>query len=294
MDIRNLQTLLCAAETGSFTRAAEVLGYAQPTVSFQIRQLESELGVRLFDRIGHTVSLTESGREAIAYAKRILNLSSEMAANVTGETALTGTVRLAMAASLCTPLIATRFAEFHRQHPTISLHVTTGGVDELFRSLDHNEADIVATLDTKIYDASYVIAHEKRVGVHFVAPAGHPLAAGGTVSVEALLAYPLLLTEKGMSYRRHFDELLARHALFVTPLLENGNAELLCRLCEEGMGLSLLPDYVTAEAVAAGRLARISVKDLEVELWWQLLTHRDKWISAPIRAVLAHLSALEI
>ena len=294
MDIRNLQTLLGVAETGSFTRAAEMLGYAQPTVSFQIRQLEEELGARLFDRIGHTVSLTESGREAVAYAKRILSLSAEMAATVTGETAPTGTVRLAMAASLCTPLIATRFSEFHKKNPTISLRVTTGGVDALFRSLDRNEADIVATLDTRIYDASYVIAHEKRVGVHFVAPAGHPLARREAVEVGELLAYPLLLTEKGMSYRQHFDELLARHSLFVTPLLENGNAELLCRLCEEGMGLSFLPDYVTAEAVAEGRLVRLAVRDLEVELWWQLLTHRDKWLSTPIRAVLAHLASLDI
>lgn len=294
MDIRNLQTLVSVAETGSFTRAADTLGYAQPTVSFQIRQLEEELGVRLFDRIGHTVSLTDSGREALAYAKRILGLSAEMAATVQGESEPTGVVRLAMASSLCTPLIATGFAAFRRKHPAISIKVTSGGTDDMFRLLDHNEVDIVATLDTHIYDASYVIAHEESVGVHFVAPVDHALVGHASLGIEALLNYPLLLTEKGMSYRQPLDELLARRSLAVTPLLENGNAELLCRLCEEGMGLAFLPDYVTHKAVEDGRLARLSVKDLEVELFWQLLTRRDKWISAPIRAVLSHLSSLAI
>ena len=65
MDLRNLNTFIQTAELSSFTRAAEKLGYSQPTISFQIKQLEQELGVQLFERIGHTVSLTQKGREIL-------------------------------------------------------------------------------------------------------------------------------------------------------------------------------------------------------------------------------------
>ena len=78
MDLRNLNLFIEAAELGSFTRAGEKLGYSQPTVSFQIKQLEKELGVQLFDRIGHTVTLTDAGRDALVYAKEICHMCQEM------------------------------------------------------------------------------------------------------------------------------------------------------------------------------------------------------------------------
>ena len=68
MDIKVLHIFIEVAELGSFTKAGDKLGYSQPTVSFQIKQLEKELGTSLFDRIGHTVSLTDAGRDALRYA----------------------------------------------------------------------------------------------------------------------------------------------------------------------------------------------------------------------------------
>ena len=78
MDIKGLEIFIEVAELGSFTKAGDKLGYSQPTISFQIKQLEKELGVSLFDRIGHTVSLTDAGRDALRYAQNICHLSREM------------------------------------------------------------------------------------------------------------------------------------------------------------------------------------------------------------------------
>jgi DNA-binding transcriptional LysR family regulator len=78
MDIRALNIFMEVAELGSFTKAGEKLGYSQPTISFQIKQLEKEIGVSLFDRIGHTISLTDAGRDALGYAQNICHLSQEM------------------------------------------------------------------------------------------------------------------------------------------------------------------------------------------------------------------------
>lgn len=292
MDFRALNTFIQIAEVGSFTRAAEKLGYAQPTVSLQIKQLESELGVQLFDRIGHTVSLTEGGREALSYAQRICHLSQEMAQGANKQYEPGVVIRLAMADSLCTPLIIKEFAKFRSLYPKISLKVTTAGTDALFRLLDHNEVDLVCTLDNHIYNTTYIISNEEKIGVHFVSSASNPLCEQGTVDIHDLMTQPFLLTEKGMSYRRLLDDYLARHSMEIQPVLEIGSADAICKLVEENMGISFLPDYVTENSVKAGSLVRLPVKDMDVELWKQLLYHRDKWVSLQMDALIRHLSGI--
>lgn len=290
MDLRSLNTFIQVAEVGSFTRAAEKLGYSQPTVSLQIKQLEKDLSMRLFDRVGHTVSLTNEGREALVYAQQICRLAEEMQQEQNPGTVPCGVIRMAMADSLFHPVIVEGFSGFRQAYPQIRLKVTTAGTDEMFRLLDHNEVDIVCTLDSHIYDASYVIAHEERVDVHFICAASHPLAKADHVTVRDIIHEPFLLTEKGMSYRRLLDQYMASHNLEIRPVLEIGGADAICRLVAEGMGLSFLPDYVTKRAVEKGTIVRLQVEDFSVELWKQLLYHRDKWMAPHIRAAIDHFS----
>lgn len=294
MDLKNLETFIQVAELNSFTRAAEKLGYAQPTVSFQIRQLEAELGVRLFDRIGHTVRLTEMGREALVRAQDICRACRELTAGAGEQTETETVVRLAMADSLRTALLGKWFAVFREKYPHISIRITTAGTEDLFRLLDQNEVDVVCTLDSHIYDTSYIVAAEEKVGVHFVASSRSPLAAAGAAAPEALWQQPFLLTEKGMSYRRLLDGQLARDGRELRPVLEISSADLLCELVEEGVGVSFLPDYVTEAAVRRGTVTRLEVPGIEVELWKQLLYHRDKWVSPQIQAVIDYLTGIRL
>ena len=129
--------------------------------------------------------------------------------------------------------------------------------------------------------------------MHFVASAGCPLTRKGALSVTELLSWPFLLTEKGMSYRRLLDEGLAERSLEVKPILEMGSARLICSLIGEGAGISFLPDYVTQQDVEACLLVRLDVTDFEVEIWKQLLYHRDKWVSPQLEAVLEYCAERE-
>ena len=291
MDIKNLNTFINVAELGSFSKAGERLGYSQPTVSVQIRQLEEELGAQLFDRVGHVVRLTEKGREVLKSAQQILRISQEMAQD--GPEQMT-TIRLATADSLCTPLLHREFSTLHQQHPNIRLKLTAAGTGDLFRLLDHNEVDLVCTLDSHIYNTNYVIAAEERVGVHFVVSAMHPLAAKERLTKEDLLHQDFLLTEHGMSYRRLLDEWMAKDSLQIQPVLEAGSADLLCLLVEQGAGMSFLPDYVTEPAVRRGTIVRLEAEDFVPELWVQLLYHRNKWISRSMQAVIDHLTDIRL
>lgn len=291
MDIKNLITFVQVAESGSFSKAGEILGYSQPTVSVQIRQLEQELGTKLFDRVGHMVRLTQKGHDTLHYAQQILRISQQMAQeNLETMT----TIRLATADSLCIPLLSRQFSILRQQHPNISIHLTTAGTGELFRMLDRNEVDLVCTLDNHIYNNNYVIASEERVGVHFIVPASHPLAKKQRLSKQDLLGQDFLLTERGMSYRRLLDEWMARDSLQIQPVLETGSADLICRLVAQGAGMSFLPDYATEAAAKAGAIALLEAEDFFPELWIQLLYHRNKWVSRSMQAVVDQLTGISL
>lgn len=286
MDVKNLITFIHVAEKNSFTKAARVLGYSQSTVSFQIKQLETELGAQLFERVNHTIALTERGRAVLRYAHQISKLTKELERGMQEEQEVRGHFRLAVPDSLCDSLLEEGFADFRSRYSGITLKIIATGTEEMFRLINHNEADAILTLDNHIYDTEYVIVREERVGMHFVAASDHLLSGRESVSVRELLQEPFVLTEKGMSYRRLMDEKLAAMSLEIHPVLEVGSTRLLCSLAEQGVGLSYLPDYVTAKAVEEGRLSYLPVEDFQVEVWKQLLYHRDKWVSPQMESVI--------
>lgn len=293
MEIKNLTTFIYVAELNSFTKAAEKLGYSQSTVSFQIKQLERELDSQLFERINHTVALTEKGKEVLKYAHQISELTQGLEKKMRDERHAAGHVRLAMADSLCDSLLADQFLDFRNRYPDITLKITAAVTQEMFRLLDHNEADVILTLDNHIYDREYVIVREEKVGMHFVARGDSPLAKRPSLLVRELTDEPFILTEKGMSYRRLMDEKLAAMSLEIQPVLEIGSTSLICSLVEQGAGISFLPDYVTAKGIAAGKIVCLRVEDFEIEIWKQLLYHRDKWVSPQMESVIRYCVSRE-
>ena len=294
MDLRNLNTFIQTAELSSFTRAAEKLGYSQPTISFQIKQLEQELGVQLFERIGHTVSLTQKGREVLSYAQRIVQLTNEMSNSGKIEELPQDTLHLGMAESLCQMLIIDEFSQFRQKYPQLSLCVTTASTEDLLKLLDHNEVDLICTMDQHLYDINYQIISEEKIPAHFICSVSHPLAKKDKVDIQDLLNEPFLLTEKGMSYRRLMDEQLAKLSLEITPVLEFSNPSQITQLVEQGQGLSFLPDYVTKPFLEKGTICYLDVSEFQIDVWKQIVVHRDKWLSASLKAVLNHLSQIQV
>lgn len=292
MDTKNLTTFIYVAELRSFTKAADRLGFSQSTVSFQIKQLETELSCQLFERINHTVHLTEKGREVLEYAHQINRMTRELKDSMKEE-ASSGYIRLAMADSLCTSLLSRDFLRFRELYPNISLKIIAAGTEEMFRLMNHNEADAILTLDNHIYNTEYRILREEKVRTFFVAGAGTRIASASSLSIEELLLQPFILTEKGMSYRRLLEEKLAELSLEVQPVLEIGSTELICSLVEQGAGISFLPEYVIKDRVKAGTLVCLPVSGLEIHVWKQLLYHRNKWVSPQMERVLKYCVSRE-
>ena len=254
MELRNLITFTHVAELGSFTKAAEQLGYSQSTISFQIKQLEEELGCLLFERINHTISLTERGRELVSYAHQVRALTDEFKENLNKEEELSGHIHIVTPDSVCDDMITTNYIDFHNKFPNISIKFTTADTLVMFDMLDHNEADIIITLDTHSYNKDYVIAKEEQLSMHFVASSNSKFAGKKNLKIKDIINEPFILTEYGQGYRRVLDKELAKRSLEITPILEIGRTDMITSLVAKGDMISFLPDFVTKEYIDSGEL----------------------------------------
>lgn len=293
MEIRNLITFVHVAELNSFTKAAGSLGYSQSTVSFQIKQLEKELNCQLFERINHTISLTEKGKELLTYAQQINHLTDEFKQNLSNSHELSGHVHIVTPDSICEMMLTANYHDFYKHYPKIALKFSTADTDDMFRILNHNEADVIFTLDSHIYQQDYIIAKEERITTHFVTNAHSPLAGRKNLSIKDIIDYPFILTEKKIGYRRSFDENLAKMSLEIQPVLEIGRTDLITTSLEKGIGISFLPDFVTEKKVAEGKLVHLDIADFKIDIWKQLIYHRNKWISKPLETFMQYVMQKE-
>jgi len=289
MELRNLITFIHVAELGSFTKAAEQLGYSQSTISFQIKQLEEEIGCLLFERINHTITLTERGHDLVSYAHQVRALMDEYKEGLAKEEEYRGHIHIVTPDSVCEEMIYSHYIDFHRKYPFISVKFTTADTQIMFDMLDHNEADAIITLDSHSYRKDYIIAKETPLSMHFVTNTKSKFAGKQGLRMKELADEPFILTEYGQGYRRVFDKELAKKSLDITPVLEIGRTDIITHvLCESDM-ISYLPDFVTREAIDDGKLCYLDVTDMNMDIWKQLIYHKNKWMSKSLKTFINYI-----
>lgn len=292
MELKNLITFTLVAELGSFTKAAEQLGYSQSTISFQIKQLEDELGCLLFERINHTINLTEKGRELVTYAHQVRALTDEFKESLDTEE-LSGHIHIVLPDSVCEEMINSHYIDFHKKYPSISIKFTTADTSVMFYMLDRNEADVVITLDSHSYNKDYIIAKEEPLSMHFVASSSSRFANKKGIKFADIINEPFVLTEYGQGYRRVFDKELAKKSLEITPVLEIGRTDIITSIVAESDMISFLPDFVTKPLIDSGKLVFLDVKDMNIEIWKQLVYHKNKWMSKSLKTFIDYIKDKE-
>jgi len=293
MELRNLITFIHVAELGSFTKAAEQLGYSQPSVSFQIKQLEEELGCLLFERINHTITLTEHGVKLVERAHKVRALIDDFKEDMEEEKSVSGQIHIVTPDSVCEEMIQRHYIDFHNKYPDISIRFTTGDSGVMLDMLDHNEADVIITLDNHLYNKDYIIAKEQPLSMHFVANSKSKFANKKDISIKDLVNEPFILTEKGQGYRRVFDRELSKKSLEISAVLEIGRTDIITSLLTKTDMISYLPDFVTRPLIASGELCYLDVTDMNIDIWKQLIYHKNKWVSKSMKTFIDYVKENE-
>lgn len=177
MEFRQLKTFRVVAEQLSFTRAAEQLHMAQSSVSAQIRGLEEELKVMLFDRIGRRVLLTEAGRKLYDYARRLEGITDEMRSEVAGEKYARGSLTIRMPETLATVYMVPVIEEFNLEYPDVRLVFINCADRQLSRELNAGTIDLAFLMTDEVQMKDVQVVFLKSEELVLAASPGHPLAA---------------------------------------------------------------------------------------------------------------------
>ena len=291
MNLRQLEVFRAVCEQGGFTRAAQSLYMTQPAVSHVIAELEKEAGCPLFDRISRRIYLTEAGRIFLEKARQILELHEELSA---GFPALTGQAPLRIGSGIT-------IANFHL--PTIlrrcrrldgfpSVRVTVDQAGRIEEALLNSELD-VALIEGVVRHPHLIRQPFSSYAMAAVCAPSHPLATRSPLSLDDLLTAELLLREPGSAIRDAFDSALLLRDRCAEPAWTSVNSPALAAAAREGLGVAVLPACLTEADVAAGRLVRLEVEGLTLRNQNQLVVHRDKTITPPLRLFMEAVTAEE-
>ena len=279
MELRNIQAFIKVAELKSFSRAGEQMGYSQSAVTIQIRQLEKELGQPLLERIGKQVKMTQAGERFLPKALAVMDAVREARDAVRPPGELSGRLCIGTAESLLLNVLPPVMLEFSSRYPLVEVSTRTALVEDLFEMLRQNELDLLYFLDQKTDFPEWVKVGEWREPAFFVASVQNPLTGEKKIPLERLLQEPFLLTEKGISYRYAMEQMLAARGLEIHPFLETGNTDLITRMLLGNRGTSFLPEFVVRDCLKKNQLAVLDVDCPEIEMWGQLVYHRNKWLT---------------
>lgn len=285
MELRILNTFLKVAQLQSFSKAADSLGYSQSAITVQVQQLENELGVRLFDRIGKNVTITHYGQSFIPYARDVISSATRAAHFTVDDHDLTGTLRIGSIESIITTSFSEILPLFHQRCPHVTTTIYSGGTQELLEMLHHNELDLIYTLDEPGYDPQLVKLFEQPEDVVVMAGGQHPLSKSEHLMLKDIVNEDFILMPKTSNYRHLFDAELARQKLEVHPFLELDGTDMAIRLLESNPYLTVLPQYAAEAQVQSGAIVVLPVEDCHMEQYRQLVHHKDKVITPQIRAI---------
>ena len=281
MTITQLATFLKIAKTGNFTAAANELGYAQSTVTTQIKLLEEELGCLLFERLGKTTVLTAEGERLTEYAEKMLQLEREIYMDISEDDEPSGVLKLGVSESLCYNVLPELLMEYQKRFPKVELRLQFVTHDSFPDLLKSGELDLVYTLNPLTEDDNLRVLHKRRESLGFYAAPSHPLARK-KVSAEQLRDVPLLLTSHNCSFRKMLLDELSGCGITPVIALETTSKEVLKQFAVNGLGAAFIPDMVTEKEIAEGTLVKLKWTGAKFPVYSQLVVHKDKRISKAI------------
>lgn len=286
MDLKQLSTFITVSNLLNFTKAAEQLGYAQSSITAQIQQLENELGIALFERIGKKVLLTDAGKRMIPYVTQILQLSDNMKNIVLDSSAPKGVLTIGTAESLSIYRLPAVLKEYRKLYPEVDLELKLLRCNDFLSSLSNGTIDIAFTIGNKI-ETKYVLeAIKLSEQIQILASAGHPLTLKKKIAPKDFEREPLLLTGRDCCYRGAFLRQLAEHNVVPKVALETDSIQVIKQASMSGLGICVLPAVAVIDEVLEGKLVPINFNTDDFNIVSQMIYHKDKYVSPSLNEFL--------
>ncbi|QJW47799.1 LysR family transcriptional regulator [bacterium BFN5] len=273
MEVRHIKSFLFVAETGSFTRAAEQLGYVQSSVSAHVHALETELGVKLFCRdAGKSAMLTAAGKLLLPMAKELIAISDKIVTGLSEPE----TLRVATVESLSNSRLKTFFQRYHTMHPEINLIFQYGSCAQNLMAVREGKVDLAILLDKNIMDADVKVQFSCPEPIRFFSSPEHLLANKISVDISDLEGLEVILTERGCSYHDAFIAFLRENSLKLSRMVEVNSIATIIEFVRTSQGVTLLPEIAVREEVNGGKLIPINWIGPQFDMFTQIVSKKEK------------------
>lgn len=284
MDLQWLVTFKAILETGSFTAAAEKLGYTQSAVTSHIHQLEKEFSVKLFDKIGRNMYLSEAGRQMLPKIDQITDLMTELKMQNSPDLHYTGTLRVGIAETMLMNKMQPALKKFLQTAPHVDLQISSFSCYNTREALKRGAMDLgILYLDLAGRRSDPLLTET-------------PLAEVPMVMVGSGIHQVSWDMEKGLPigdqtyyfndvkcvFHDIYKDYLAQHGLAVGNAMAMGNIETQLNMIESGSGVSYMPRFVVQDRLDSGRLRELPMFSSEKTVYIAYALHKNKSISPPM------------
>lgn len=236
-DFNKYRTFYAVAEYKSFSKATEVLHITQPAVSYAIKELEDQLGTKLFVRENRNVKLTVAGEKIYSYIQKAFkNIIMAERALMESSEELTGCVRLGIYSHISLIMLPKLIKEFKKIHPKVKFEIYTSSTDELKEKLRNKELDFII-LQYPIFLSSKIFSEEVLCEMENCFFTNKDYYDSFVLKNKSIVEYPLILPTRGYDDINALEEMFKRENMSIKSDLTVYTTELTKKLVEEGLGI---------------------------------------------------------
>lgn len=280
MSLHHLRVFLAVADAQSISKAAERLMVSQPSVSQVIAELEKTYSVRLFDRIGRKIYITESGSYLQRYARQITDLYDEMERGIT-DCEERGVLRIGASLTVGSTVLPELISDLQAKMPALHSNVTVKNTADIEQMLLKNELDI-ALVEGYVHSSEltqHAVADDEVV---LVCGKGHPMYQTTVASKEQIAGISVILREQGSGTRELFERTMSTNELPWNVCWESADSDGIVAAAIHGLGVGVIAKRLVLREAEEGSLRILSVPRVNFVRRFSLIAHKNKYHSAPM------------
>lgn len=278
MEIRHLITFKTIVEVGSFTGAAEHLGYAQSTITGHIQALEESLGNPVFDRMGKKIVLTDLGNKLLKYATELLDVYEKIQNLSNEENVPQGVLKIGAIEYLMVYRLGPIFQEYKKRYPQVEIFLKIGPWWDLQEGLHKGELDIAFLWEPEVDEPDLVMENLIEEKMCFIFPPDYKQEELTFSNNQTILFTS--------NYRKVFEKYLQSKGIYTENSMEIGSVETIKRCVMSGIGISFLPLITVQNEIKEGKLSMIPWSPENNGMVIQVAYHKKKWISPAVEIFL--------
>lgn len=286
MNTKNLTTLMTIIEAGSFQKAAVKLNYTPSTITAQIQQLEEELSMKLFEKIGRRMELTQAAKDVLPFIEAILH-NVELLMNYKKEISeITGTLCLAAPDSIFIYVMQPVIKAILEAAPNVRLIVHSLPSDEINQAIINGIADIAIDCDKGDFPDSLIHKSLRTVQACLIAPPEIDPSQSDFITPNQQKPFSLICNEPYANYQKALTEYLDKKNIVLCPYMKLQSIEAVKRSVMNQLGIAYVPSFSVEEELKNGSLIQLKTELDDKTYPTVCVYHKNKWISPQMKLAL--------